>query len=114
MKRYCLVRVYGDDEIYWMDIPTDVPVPIIGDESHQHECLATVEGGVVIAIVNEESKAGKIIAFIDYLDAINETEPGAFSFRSKLVALLTLAAQGSDATRSQRDVVKQHFSSSAS
>jgi hypothetical protein len=108
LMKYCLVRLYGDGEITWENIYNEM-APVIGDECDKYTYLNHFEGGVVIAVVDDENAAGRAIRLINQLDDIAETELGESSFRHMLTSLLTAAVQGSEITAAQRAVVKQYF-----
>jgi len=110
MKRYCLLRVYGDESICWTDVPRGTLSIKIGDESHQHSCTNHIEGGVVIALIDSESKAASLLGLIEQLDLNIKSQGGEdFVFSQMLGELLTLGVTGSEATVPQRTAVKQHF-----
>jgi len=112
---YCLWQLY-DDDVFWTKIPKNCMPPKVGDESvgkHNHFC---VEGGVAIAIIDEKSPAGQMIAYIDNLDRLAQEHGNRdmeSPFMKMLVELLTVAAKGARDTELPRAEVKAFFEKNA-
>ena len=95
MSRYCIVR-FENGSIGCPEVKTDVPN--VGNCADAYEELATYEG-VVIAVIDGESGAGRllsIVAALDGLDSNRERNP----LQAALEELLTAVARGVDVTRS--------------
>ncbi len=119
MKRYCLLRLYGNGDICWVEIPANIPDPNVGDESFEHPYIY-FECAVVIAVIEGSSPAGKLLALVEHLSSIigEESDPSAGGdehvFKRMLDELLSAAVKGSDETAAVRETVQRIWDASQS